>query len=157
MSGSPIQVEESLLMANALSQINLAPSRIDIGRLAVEWKREGAAHLQRDRFLAAKLGDFAQKKHQNEPVDVVLYGFGRIGRLVARELLAQEGKGEQLRLRAIVARGNDALSIEKRASLLRVDSVHGAFAGTVVADAENQALVVNGRPILDFSQRTGGN
>ncbi len=147
MSGAPIQVEESLLMANALSQMNLAPSRIDIGRLAEEWKREGAAHLQRDRFLAAKLVEFAPKNHQHEPVDVVLYGFGRIGRLVARELLAQEGKGEQLRLRAIVARGNDALSIEKRASLLRVDSVHGAFPGTVEADVENQALVVNGRPV----------
>ena len=68
MSGAPIQVEESLLMANALSQMNLAPSRIDIGRLAVEWKRAGAAHLQRERFLLAKLGDFAQKKHQHEEI-----------------------------------------------------------------------------------------
>jgi glyceraldehyde 3-phosphate dehydrogenase len=147
MTGAPIQVEESVFMAEAMSSMHLAPSRIDIGRLAVEWKREGAAHLQRERFLAAKLAGFTKPNHTHEPVDVVLYGFGRIGRLVARELLAQEGKGEQLRLRAIVARGSDALSVEKRASLLRVDSVHGAFPGTVEADVENQALVVNGRPI----------
>ena len=79
--------------------------------------------------------------------DVVLFGFGRIGRLVARELIAQEGSGQQLRLRAIVARGTDAETLEKRASLLRIDSVHGQFPGTVEADAENMALIIDGRPI----------
>jgi glyceraldehyde 3-phosphate dehydrogenase len=82
-----------------------------------------------------------------QPKDVVLYGFGRIGRLVARELIAQEGKGEQLRLRAIVARGSDATSLEKRASLLRIDSVHGQFPGTVESDPESGSIIVNGRPI----------
>ena len=81
------------------------------------------------------------------PRDVVLYGFGRIGRLVMRELIAQAGKGEQLRLRAIVTRNNSDLDITKRADLLRNDSVHGAFPGTVIEDFENKALIVNGQTV----------
>ena len=42
-----------------------------------------------------------------DPRDVVLFGFGRIGRLAARELIKQAGKGQQLRLRAIVLRKID--------------------------------------------------
>ena len=37
-----------------------------------------------------------------KPKDVVLYGFGRIGRLLARELMSEPVKGVQMRLRAIV-------------------------------------------------------
>ena len=149
MAGVVVPVEESLALMLELGKMALAPSRIDIGRLAAEWSKEGAAALNRNRFLNEKLGDFLKpnQKTKHTPVDVVLYGFGRIGRLVARELIAQEGKGEQLRLRAIVARGDDQETLEKRASLLRVDSVHGAFAGTVVADPVNKCIVVNGRPI----------
>jgi glyceraldehyde 3-phosphate dehydrogenase len=55
-----------------------------------------------------------------------LYGFGRIGRLLARELMSKTGKGE-LRLRAIVTRDkNDAVSLEKELPL-RYDSIHGDF------------------------------
>ena len=85
----------------------------------------------------------------NQPINA----FGRIGRLVARELIAQEGSGTQLRLRAIVARGDDAMSLEKRASLLRVDSIHGSFPGTVEADHTHQQLVINGRPVAIISAR----
>jgi len=79
------------------------------------------------------------------PRDVVLYGFGRIGRLAARELIKQAGKGQQLRLKAIVTRGSSDADIIKRASLLRNDSVHGAFKGSVIEDLENKALIINGQ------------
>ncbi len=83
-----------------------------------------------------------------KPKDVVLYGFGRIGRLLAREMMSKIGKGQQLRLRAIVTRDkNDAESLEKRASLLRYDSVHGDFEGSVTADPENNALIINGTTV----------
>ena len=83
-----------------------------------------------------------------KPKDVVLYGFGRIGRLLAREMMSKMGKGEQLRLRAIVTRDrNDASSLEKRASLLRYDSVHGDFHGSVQADAKNNVLIINGTTV----------
>src|SRR5690606_29112575 len=93
-----------------------------------------------------KLADFIGPENYSPttPKDVVLYGFGRIGRLVARELIAQEGRGEQLRLRAIVTRDKGPGMAEKRASLLRVDSVHGAFPGIVEADEENNALIIDG-------------
>jgi glyceraldehyde 3-phosphate dehydrogenase len=77
----------------------------------------------------------------------VLYGFGRIGRVAARELIKQAGKGQQLRLRAIVLRKLNNEEIVKRAALLRNDSVHGAFKGTVVEDLENQALIINGQRV----------
>jgi glyceraldehyde 3-phosphate dehydrogenase len=51
----------------------------------------------------------AKSSEEITPKDVVLYGFGRIGRLLARELMSKTGKGSQLRLRAIVTRDkNDA-------------------------------------------------
>jgi len=77
-----------------------------------------------------------------------LYGFGRIGRLLARELMTRTGKGSQLRLRAIVTRGSvDQTILEKRASLLKNDSVHGDFSGTVAVDVDKQALIINGTTV----------
>src|SRR5690606_36815874 len=88
----------------------------------------------------------------NQPKDVDLYGFGRIGRLLARELMAKIGKGQQLRLKAIVTRDkNDELSLEKRASLLRLDSIHGDLEGSVGVDVENEALIINGTPVRMIS------
>jgi glyceraldehyde 3-phosphate dehydrogenase len=78
---------------------------------------------------------------------VVLIGYGRIGRLAARELIAQAGKGEQLRLKAIVTRGNSPEEIIKRADLLRTDSVHGVFPGTIIEDMEKKALIINGHTV----------
>jgi len=96
------------------------------------------------RFLMEKLGGL-QTPQAIEPRDVVLYGFGRIGRLAARELIKQAGKGQQLRLRAIVTRGSSDADIIKRASLLRNDSVHGAFKGSVIEDLANKSLIINGQ------------
>lgn len=149
MADERISVDDSLGMAQALHEFGVQNARIDLGRLATEWRREAATYLTRKAFLQAKLADFSVTANPApQPADVVLYGFGRIGRLVARELIAQEGRGEQLRLRAIVVRGSGAEDVEKRASLLRVDSVHGPFPGTVTADPERNALIINGRPVL---------
>ena len=79
-----------------------------------------------------------------EPTDVVLYGFGRIGRLVARILISHVGRSTGLRLRAIVVRQSAPNDLEKRASLLRLDSVHGAFDGTIDIDTEANTITVNG-------------
>ena len=78
---------------------------------------------------------------------MILYGFGRIGRLAARELIKQAGKGQQLRLRAIVMRSVDETSMTKRASLLENDSVHGRFKGTVDTDFDNSCLIINGQRV----------
>jgi glyceraldehyde 3-phosphate dehydrogenase len=145
---APIQVHTTLALAKALNRLVLSPSRLDIGRLGVEWLEEGANYRDLMDFVADKMTNFVGKdKIELEPRDVILYGFGRIGRIAARELIGQAGKGDQLRLRAIVTRDQSPEDLVKRADLLRSDSVHGAFHGTVVADVENRCLIVNGHRI----------
>ena len=142
-----ISVQETLAIAQGINQLDVCPSRIDIGKLAFEFHQEQEKHQTVTDFLKHKLVDLIGKKSTITPKDVVLYGFGRIGRLAARELISQAGKGEQLRLRAIVTRGNSADDITKRADLLRTDSVHGNFPGTVIEDLENKALIINGHTV----------
>ncbi len=110
--------------------------------------QENSKYKSATDFIGDKLKDYVgEDKHTITPKDVVLYGFGRIGRLAARELIGQAGKGEQLRLRAIVTRSNSAEDIQKRADLLRTDSVHGFFPGTIIEDFENKALIINGHTV----------
>jgi glyceraldehyde 3-phosphate dehydrogenase len=143
----PISVKDTVALANEIYKADVCPSRIDIGRLAYEWIQEQGQFKSQSDFINAKLKDLIGKKSNITPKDVVLFGFGRIGRLAARELISQAGKGEQLRLRAIVTRGNSSEEITKRADLLRVDSVHGPFPGTVIEDLENKALIINGHTV----------
>ena len=143
----PISIFDSVEIAQAIKTLDLPPARLDIGKLTFEYHLEDNKFNNALAFVANKLKD-ANTNGGITPKDVVLYGFGRIGRLVARELMTKTGKGNQLRLRAIVTRGviNQTV-LEKRASLLRNDSVHGEFHGTVVADVENEALIVNGTTV----------
>lgn len=143
----PISIMESVQLADEIYKLDVCPSRIDIGKLAFEWQQEKKEFPKAVDFLKNKLKDFIGKKHAITPKDVVLFGFGRIGRIAARELTAQAGKGEQLRLRAIVTRGNSSEEIIKRADLLRTDSVHGPFPGTIVEDLEQKALIINGHTV----------
>lgn len=148
VTGNQITVEDSAALAKALLEIDIAPSKIDIGKLASEWSEEKASFDSITEFLNTKFHGFKLSDNQSlEPRDVVLYGFGRIGRLAARELIKQAGKGQQLRLRAIVVRNNSEDQIKKRASLLRMDSVHGPFPGTIFEDYENKTLIINGQVI----------
>ncbi len=141
-----IDVFTSAELARQLLEMDLAPSKVDIGRLSAEWIAEKSSFNNQLDFLNNKLANYmTTPSNQMNPRDVVLFGFGRIGRLAARELIKQAGKGQQLRLRAIVTRGNSDTDIIKRASLLRLDSVHGPFAGTVREDLENKSLILNGQ------------
>ncbi len=142
-------------LAQALYALDLKPSKLDIGKLASEYLDEKANFNSATDFLKDKLGEiFSDVSHSVEPRDVVLFGFGRIGRLCARELIKQAGKGQQLRLRAIVTRNASDEQIKKRAALLRNDSVHGKFAGTIVEDYENKALIINGQIIHLIEAKT---
>jgi glyceraldehyde 3-phosphate dehydrogenase len=143
----PITVEDSAILANELLKSNITQARIDIGRLANEYYAEKANYKDAKAFIDDKLKGFDVHNEVSKPKDVVLYGFGRIGRLAAREIIAQAGKGEQLRLRAIVTRGSSDEEIVKRADLLRTDSVHGPFPGTVIEDLENKSLIINGHTV----------
>ncbi len=142
----PIEVQVTADVARGLLDLDLAPSKIDIGRLTHEFVLSKSTSVQG--FLNDHLSGFiGQDKHTFKPQDVVLYGFGRIGRIAARELVKQAGKGQQLRLRAIVTRTLTDAEIVKRAALLRNDSVHGAFKGTVIEDVPNKCIWINGQMV----------
>ena len=150
----PISIFDSVEIAQAIKDLNVPPAKLDIGKLTYEYHLSDNKHNNAKAFVVDKLKD-ANKNSNIEPKDVILYGFGRIGRLVARELMARMGKGSQLRLRAIVTRGAiDAQILEKRASLLRNDSVHGDFPGIVSIDAKNSALIINGTTVKIISANT---
>tara|TARA_B100000780_G_scaffold277662_1_gene248919 strand:- start:14733 stop:16190 length:1458 start_codon:yes stop_codon:yes gene_type:complete len=140
---------ESYPMLEAIANLQLGPAHLDVGKLAVRYQKV-AGDQSLDSFLGAELADIigSQIKPLPQPQDIVLYGFGRIGRLVARLLVDKAGGGDVLRLRAIVIRpskqNND---LEKRAALLRRDSVHGSFKGTIRVLEDSNTLVVNGNPI----------
>ena len=140
---------ESYPMLEAIANLQLGPAHLDVGKLAVRYQKV-AGDQSLDSFLGAELAGIigSQIKPLPQPQDIVLYGFGRIGRLVARLLVDKAGGGDVLRLRAIVIRpskqNND---LEKRAALLRRDSVHGSFKGTIRVLEDSNTLVVNGNPI----------
>ena len=143
----PINIKETLAIAKAIAESNITVSKIDIGKLTFEWINEKDSYENIKGFIIEKLKFIDDTNIQFKPKDVILFGFGRIGRLLARELMSQKGKGEQLRLRVIVLRNIDDQSIIKRASLLSTDSVHGKFPGTVITDLENKALIINGHSV----------
>ena len=144
--GRKNNVETATLLASEMLNMDLAPSKIDIGLLTAEYIESGANDA--NAFLSEKLSHIVGFDFDaNKAKDVILYGFGRIGRLAARELIKQAGKGQQLRLKAIVVRKLTDAQIIKRADLLRTDSVHGSFKGVVDVDLANQSIIVNGQVI----------
>ncbi len=147
----PMSIFDSVEILRAINDINLPPAKLDIGKLTYEYNSNENSHLNVKAFVIDKLKG-AQSSKAIKPKDVVLYGFGRIGRLVARELMAKTGRGSQLRLRAIVIRGEINKDVlEKRAALLKTDSVHGPFTGTVDIDEAKQALIINGTTVKFIS------
>jgi len=147
----PISIFDALDFAKAIQSIELPSSKLDIGKLAYECHLSEDACDDKISFVKNKLKR-ATTSENIAPKDVVLYGFGRIGRLLARELMNKMGKGSQLRLRAVVTRGDiNKTVLEKRASLLSIDSVHGDFLGTVQVDVENKALIINGTTVYMIS------
>ncbi len=81
----------------------------------------------------------------NKAVDVVLYGFGRIGRILTRLLMANTATDKGLQLKAIVVRPAGGADLFKRASLLNHDTAHGEYGADIQIDEENNSLIINGR------------
>ncbi len=147
-----ITVDLSLQLAKAIEQIkDIAPVKIDLGHLATHWIDEQDNYKDIDEFVRFRLSSYIKVNEKGKgSKDVVLYGFGRIGRIVAREIIYQTGRGEQLRLKAIVIRpkmGDKAKEITKRANLLRADSVHGDFQGSMEILTETDELLLNGNRV----------
>ena len=143
---------ETFPILQYLSNIEIADCEIDVGELAIRYPdfeilKNDASNLPE--YINVELEDVIDKasNRPDRPRDIVLYGFGRIGRLVTRMMIQMTGPGNYFRLRAIVIRKASDDDIYKRASLLSRDSVHGSFDGTVRVDEANSELVVNGNPI----------
>ena len=147
--GEPINIETSAAIAKEMLNMSLELSKIDIGKLNGEWLRRQKDYSSITAFLDEELQHLKTGPDMDwqSPVDVVLYGFGRIGRLCARAIIDMTGIGAQLRLRAIVSRNNDPAQIKKRADLLRMDSVHGPFKGVISVDDETRSMIINGEEV----------
>jgi len=139
-------VRESFPFIDVINNMKLAPARIDVGKLAYSYSRLGkGGDLSISQYLAKELAININQNVESKRQDVVLYGFGRIGRILARLLIERSGPNSQLNLRAIVLRPSKIDDdLEKRASLLRRDSVHGAFNGSISIDKENNVIKANG-------------
>jgi len=141
-----LDIEETWPILEILTGLDLGPSRIDIGKLAVAYAAQSELTLVEfvTREVAGATGE--NKLQQQGPTDVVLYGFGRIGRLLARLLIEKSGSGNGLRLRAVVVRRGSEDDLKKRASLLRRDSIHGQFNGSIHLE-DGDAICANGNRI----------
>ncbi|RAG87180.1 glyceraldehyde-3-phosphate dehydrogenase [Streptacidiphilus pinicola] len=148
IAGEELSVTETMPFLQALATLDLGPSQIDLGILAEQYKADDRG-LTVEAFTAEAVAGAtgANKLERREARDVVLYGFGRIGRLLARLLVEKAGSGNGLRLRAIVVRKGAADDLVKRASLLRRDSIHGQFNGSITVDEANSTIVANGNEI----------
>ncbi len=147
MEDQELSVHDTFQVLKVIEKMDVARAHIDIGKLAVSYSRDGGSQ-ELSEFIANALKDIVGRTPaEGENRDVVLYGFGRIGRLLARILVEKSGGGNGLRLKAIVVRRNKGNDIQKRASLLRRDSVHGTFRGTISVDEENEAIIASGNYI----------
>jgi glyceraldehyde 3-phosphate dehydrogenase len=151
MARNELSEFESHPVLVAMSKLDLCPSQIDLGKLTVGYmnQAEEGIGLDVDAWVARELAHLIGKSHKPiaKPVDIVLYGFGRIGRLVTRLLLEQTGNGDVMRLRAVVVRKGGDGDLLKRVNLLRNDSIHGSFEGTVRIDEEHSRIIANGNII----------
>ncbi len=165
VDGAELDLARTLDLVHALIALNPGPAAVDVARLlaghaalvssggtgsgSASGTASGSAVSLAD-YLASELAVIAGKGSPTtglDGADVVLYGFGRIGRLLARILIGQAENGRGLRLRAIVVRKGDEKDLIKRASLLRRDSIHGPFDGTITIDPQLNLIIANGFPI----------
>ena len=140
-----LTIQFGATIVEELNKLNLAASRIDIGKLARNFHAQPQGTVLGD-FIRSELAEInvGKRRVRENPQDIVLYGFGRVGRMLARILIERSGGGDKWRLRAVVVRRHYPGDLKKRSSLLRRDSIHGPFKGTVQLDEEENGLVVNG-------------
>lgn len=148
VDGEELSVEQTFPFLQAIADLDIAAAKIDMALLINAYEADSRGLSIPDftaEALAAATGE--NKATAPGPQDIVLYGFGRIGRLVARLLVEKAGSGNGLRLRAVVIRKGKGDDLKKRASLLRRDSVHGAFNGSITVDEEKNQIIANGNTI----------
>ncbi|MGP9543489.1 glyceraldehyde-3-phosphate dehydrogenase [Psychrobacter sp. AOP7-B1-25] len=130
-----IDIADTLAMVKVISEnTDIQATRVDVGQL-----------IANDTDVQTALQSINNAGAVNGATDVVLYGFGRIGRILTRLLLSQASSAKGLQLKAIVVRPAAAGDLAKRISLLERDSIHGRFLGGISIDDDNNGMIVNGR------------
>ncbi|WP_440463983.1 glyceraldehyde-3-phosphate dehydrogenase [Psychrobacter sp. ASPA161_6] len=130
-----IDIADTLAMVKVIAESkDIQATRIDVGQL-----------IANDTDVQAALKSVNNAAAVNGATDVVLYGFGRIGRILTRLLLSQASSAKGLQLKAIVVRPAAAGDLAKRISLLERDSIHGRFLGGISIDDDNNGMIINGR------------
>jgi glyceraldehyde 3-phosphate dehydrogenase len=95
VEGNELSVFETFPILQELVALNLGPAHIDLGKIAVQYMKEGKGQAVAEFVKSRVIGAVeAVEKPLAQPQDVVLYGFGRIGRLVARLLVEKAGSGD---------------------------------------------------------------
>jgi glyceraldehyde 3-phosphate dehydrogenase len=144
IEGEELSVVQTMPFLEAISELDVRAAKIDLALLLNAHKAAGSP-ADIAAFTAETLaGATGADRRAPGPQDVVLYGFGRIGRLVARLLIEKTGSGNGLRLRAVVVRKGGEGDLAKRASLLRRDSIHGQFNGSITVDEDRNVIIANG-------------
>ncbi|MBX9470427.1 glyceraldehyde-3-phosphate dehydrogenase [Microcella sp.] len=143
VTGAALPLEQTKRVLDALLTLDHGPASLDIARLLLDYDEHGDGRSLVD-YLRDALASTQRAPRNAGGTDVVLYGFGRIGRLLARILIAHAGNGAGLHLRAIVVRRGGENDLVKRASLLRRDSVHGPFDGSISVDQKAGTILANG-------------
>jgi len=150
MENNEVSEFETYPILETLCALDLGPAHIDIGKLTSQFMVDDGG-LSAEAYVKRACVDIIGRTDtiSHEPMDVVIYGFGRIGRLATRLLIEKTGGGQNLVPRAVVLRPpkDPILDLNRRASLLRRDSIHGGFKGTIRVDEENHVLVCNGNVI----------
>ena len=83
-------------------------------------------------------------------IKIGINGFGRIGRMVFRAACTQTDKYEIVGI-------NDLCPVDYLAYMLKYDTMHGQFKGTIEADVEKSLLIVNGHAIRVTAEKDPAN
>ncbi|AXE54403.1 glyceraldehyde-3-phosphate dehydrogenase [Aurantimicrobium sp. MWH-Uga1] len=147
VDGQELDINRTLELVRAIVALNPGPASINVAGILAEQAASGKSISEYAAEVLAPVAGQGRPATVEDSKDVVLYGFGRIGRLVARILLGNAENGRGPVLKAIVVRKGGDQDLVKRASLLRRDSVHGPFNGTITIDEEKNLIIANGKPI----------
>lgn len=147
VDGQELDINRTLELVKAIVALNPGPASINVAGILAEQATSGKSISDYAAHVLAPVAGLGRPATAEDAKDVVLYGFGRIGRLLARILLGNAENGRGPVLKAIVVRKGGDQDLVKRASLLRRDSVHGPFNGTITIDEEKNLIIANGKPI----------
>ncbi|MDH6239519.1 glyceraldehyde-3-phosphate dehydrogenase [Aurantimicrobium minutum] len=147
VDGQELDINRTLELVKAIVALNPGPASINVAGILAEQAASGKSIPEYAAEALAPVAGQGRPATAEDAKDVVLYGFGRIGRLLARILLGNAENGRGPVLKAIVVRKGGDQDLVKRASLLRRDSVHGPFNGTITIDEEKNLIIANGKPI----------